>query len=277
MPSKQPLSLGVSKTFQNGKKMRETCIYKNCGLMQGLGLPELLLSIFLASFVLLIAIQSFLFQKNHFSANARILERENELSMVADLLRDSILHAGYTPCGSITDLLSRDHRLQNQSVQALKTGSSPGLFLKTARLVDHYATLNMAPEGSRLVLPEKLPFELKHSVLIADCQHAEVHTIDAVERDNHRTVLQLKTPLHFKYRSPTYIGRWLEQSWVLQKDKAGKPVLFLDFDQKVRLSDQVREVIIGHDARLMNAGIIALSLLDERNKCHDYYFRMRNQ
>ena len=71
---------------------------------------EILISLFLATFILTVLTQFYLSNKRHYIDTQKQLENHLDLQWVRELLSDSIRRAGFTPCVGIRQLRVIDSR-----------------------------------------------------------------------------------------------------------------------------------------------------------------------
>ena len=78
-----------------------------------------------------------------------------------------------------------------------------GLFIKQVSL-------------THLIVTKDAALSLQHPVIIADCYHAEVHSIDHLRSVSGNWDIGLKRPLLYSYQPPIYIGEWLEEGFFMK-------------------------------------------------------------
>ncbi|WP_019218206.1 PulJ/GspJ family protein, partial [Legionella tunisiensis] len=87
---------------------------------RGFGLTEVIITVFLASLIIIVLLQHYLNCKRFYLDAEITLEREFELQLVSDLIRDSVRRAGFTPCININHLQSIDRRSNKRIYLLLK-------------------------------------------------------------------------------------------------------------------------------------------------------------
>ncbi len=180
---------------------------------QGIGLSELLLALFLASLMMTALMRQYLSMKQHYHHIQTELEESIELTLVTELLRDSIRKAGFTPCLGIEKLTTVDNRNDTKALIAIETGVEKQSLLHINRMSEHFDTVLQPISPTELLITDREPLNRYQSLLIADCYHAEVQTISHVRHTAEGRVVALSKPLVFVYQPPIYTGKWLEETY----------------------------------------------------------------
>jgi len=189
---------------------------------KGLGLPELLIALLLSSFIMTGLMHHYLSTKKQYSVIQKKLERNIDLQLVTDLIRNSVRKAGFTPCLGINHLVTQDQRSEPKRLVAVEIGSE---WLRINRMSEDFSTVIQVASPMQL-------FAQAHSlhpdqfVLIADCYHAEVQKISQVTHVDAGQKITLNKPLAFTYHEPIYIGEWLEEIYSIGLGQNGKRGLF---------------------------------------------------
>lgn len=176
---------------------------------QGTSLIELLVSIFLSTMLLMGLVTVLLGVKRHSLHLESRLERIADLQLVTEFMRDSIRHAGFTPCRNLDELVSYDHQ-RYQGVLPSVEISAQRLCLR--RMSNAMVQVSAIRSENQVVVKNEVPIKEHALVLIADCFHAEVlmtHTIQG-------RYISLSSPLKFQYQQPIYIGEWLEECFFVR-------------------------------------------------------------
>ncbi|MDI9817605.1 MULTISPECIES: prepilin cleavage protein [unclassified Legionella] len=217
----------------------------------GWGLVEIMVSLLLTLLLSTLLIQHYFISKRHYNKAQTLLEQSFELQLVNGLIRDSIRKAGFTPCLGIELLTTIDRRTNSTSLSAFSTGGENQQMLQINRMSEQFAVV------SEVIGPQKLlvsSFSDKHGkagypVLIADCYHAEVQLISSVSQVKGKTVIELSKPLKFQYHSPFYLGEWLEESFFIRKNKAGKQALYYKRNHAEELTSLVNHLSINWQSK----------------------------
>jgi len=99
----------------------------------GIGLSEVIISLFLASLILTLLTQLYLSNKRQYSEAQKLLETNFDLQWVSDLMSDSIRRAGFTPCLGIDQLKTIDRRNNDKTLLGLKIEQSPLQLIQVNR------------------------------------------------------------------------------------------------------------------------------------------------
>ncbi len=190
----------------------------------GFGLSELLISLFLASLLSAVLIQTYLWSKVHYRRLHHILKIHFEVQWAQDLLADSIRRAGFTPCLPIDQLDWVDRRLNKQMNNfALRLTKEE---IKVNRMSEYFGQLLAIINQQEILVSTDTAIRLGQSLLIADCEQAEVHKIVQMKKNSSGFVLNLDSPIYFSYSPITYAGQWLEERWFIKENQKGKSLYY---------------------------------------------------
>lgn len=190
----------------------------------GMSLSEVLMCLALTSFMMLMIVRQYTsFKYQMLQTVQRLQERTAHLSGLM-LLRQSIQSAGFTPCGSIRQLIHPTDRL------FLPIDIGKGDQLLIHHMIDPIRTIRWIHSPTAVELSQALPSTAQR-VLIADCYHAEAHVIA------HATgkTITFQTPLQYTYHPPIYIAEWASERFWVQKDAFQRATLFYHFHHTERL------------------------------------------
>ncbi|KTD65436.1 prepilin-type N-terminal cleavage/methylation domain-containing protein [Legionella shakespearei] len=204
---------------------------------KGMGLLELLIGLFLASIILTVLMQFYLNNKRQYTESQSALETWFDVQWVSGLLGDSIRKAGFTPCLGINQLSTKG--LRGESLQAIR---SQPQSLQISRMSELFAPIKAFQSSTELLVPDEGSFKERHLLLIADCEHAEVHQILSVEQMAGRTLITLDKPLQFTYDSPAYAGEWLEEQWFIKTNEQGIKALYYKLVHSEELSPLIHSL-----------------------------------
>lgn len=177
---------------------------------RGVGLIEWMIGLALALSLLTLCLQQFAQIQQQSHAFIMQMDQAARIRVGLDLIRQRGHQAGWTPCLPLRQLQTRDHRT-GQALQMLSVYDQATKI--TLRHMDE-ASINISViQGqTSLHLPTPMTWDQQYPLMIADCQHAEVHTDYYVTSQR---IIHLAHPLTFVYHPPIYVGRWLETSfWV---------------------------------------------------------------
>lgn len=182
----------------------------------GVGLLEIMVSLFLASLIMTGLIQHYISTKQHYAYLESVLDDATELQLAIDYLRNSIHQAGFTPCLSINQLMTLDNRDIYKPLIAidLRQGTRP--ILQINRMSAYFDTITSFTSASEIVTSHITSLHPLHPIVIADCHHAEVHTIREISHTKTMQFITLNSPLVYQYEEPIYIGEWVEEQFFVR-------------------------------------------------------------
>lgn len=204
---------------------------------KGVSVLELLIGLFLASIILTVLMQFYLNNKKQYTESQIALETWFDVQWVSDQLGDSIRKAGFTPCLGINQLTTKG--LRGEHLQALR---SQPQSLQISRMSELYASVRAFQSKTELLVSNGGFFKERHLLLIADCEHAEVHQILNVEQVSSGTLITLDRPLEFYYDLPTYAGEWLEEQWFIKTNEQGDNALYYKLVHSEELSPLIHSL-----------------------------------
>lgn len=165
---------------------------------RGIGLAEVLISLFLASLLLVMVTQHYAeiaLKTRHFHA---LVNEKTELLQVVTFLRERIRNAGFLPCVSL-------NRLSMPPVKAVEV-SGDTLILRSMSPNYQEAAFSRGERLSNAHFADK-------PVIIADCLKAEVQTASA------------RSPLTADCTRFCHIGELLEERFYVKRDSSGSKAL----------------------------------------------------
>jgi Tfp pilus assembly protein PilW len=179
--------------------------------LKGGGLIELFIALALASFMLVTLLRHYLECKKYYLTLQTAIEDDLELQMVTSLIRNSIRRAGFTPCLNIESLKT------NYPIRAIEIENVPLPSLHINRMSEQFNTILHVIDAVSLMSSKDERLHREQTVLIADCYHAEVNHIAQVSSTSLGQWITLSKPLLFQYDASSYIGPWLEETYVFKK------------------------------------------------------------
>lgn len=190
---------------------------------RGISLPELLVALLLSSFLTLLLVQHYLNIKKQYRHIQTALDKNLELQLVTDLLRNSMREAGFTPCSNINHLITVEPIQGLKALAAIKLEESS---LQISRMSERFDNVLQVITPSSLLITSQYMLQAKQEILIADCYHAEVQTISEVIKQPSGQLIMLTRPLAFTYHLPIYAGEWLEEFFFIRTNSHHKNTLF---------------------------------------------------
>lgn len=182
----------------------------------GFSLPELLVSLFLSSIIMMLVVQFYLSNKQQYLVTHEMLEADFDLQWVKGMIGNSIRRAGFTPCLAVDRLDTLDRQHLDLPVKSISLEHAPQQSIQTNRMSEVFSEL-IEIKSLNQILVSSNHFKVGHSVLIADCEHAEAHELVAVKNNRRGVLLTLAKPLMFSYGARAHVGEWLEERWFIKE------------------------------------------------------------
>lgn len=219
--------------------------------LRGFSLFEVLISLFSATLLMTLIMQQYLISKREYLRTQELLEKQTELKMVTDLIRNSLRQGGFTPCSGIGALESSDRRSGKIGLSAIEVRPDKKNALQINRMGEQFSKIEQILGPRQLILPLGRAYKKQETILIADCFHAEVQRIGAVSLTKGGTVLTLTKPLLFNYSTPAYLGIWLEELYFMQKNCQGELSLFYKAQHAEELSRLINKFQVNFNPQKM--------------------------
>jgi hypothetical protein len=208
---------------------------------QGIGLVEVLISLFLSSVMISALTQQYISMKHHYAQFQSSLEETMDQQLVTDVMRDSIRQAGFTPCLSITHLSTLDSRRQGDHLTAVERRANDTSVLRINRMDPAFESVLAVNSSLQILATHHHSLHKTHPVIIADCYHAEVHTIRDLRSTSEGQLISLTKPLTFSYHPPVYVGEWFEERFFVRPNGG----LFLHRQRTDELASSVKSMRTG--------------------------------
>lgn len=238
--------------------------------LRGSSLTEVLVALVASSILIMILMNQYLGVKRHYQKYEAQLESSLETQLVVDLIRSTIRKAGFTPCMSIDNLRTYDTRNNMSSLSSLILPSPEHHDLQINHMSDEFALLQSQVSPTQLLLKNEAEFSKKHPILIADCTHAEVHSIHELQHDSQHWKMTLNHALVYTYNPPVYVGEWIEEHFSIQRGQ-----LFYGLTHQDALTEAVRDFTVTlkshHGKRLLH---VTLNLEEDKTIQLDTMLRM---
>ena len=188
---------------------------------QGIGLPEILISLLLSSLIMSAVVKHYLDAKRQYQSVRTRLEYALDVQSMIDLIRDSSRRAGFTPCLNIDYLVSVGKQQGQPKLRAIDMRSAGESALRINRMSEYYESVFAINSPTELLSSYNQPLNHDYPLLIADCYHAEIQRIKSQRRTEAGQVITLATPLSFTYQPPVYLGEWLEEAFFMRANSPG--------------------------------------------------------
>ncbi len=230
----------------------------------GMSLLEVLISLFLSSLIMTTLTQFYLSSKKQYLEAEAILAKNFDVQWVSDLLSDSIRRAGFTPCLSIDQLITDD------KLQSIRIQNHPQQLIQIQRMDEHFYQVKQL-NGSTKIVIERSVFHEKNPILIADCEHAEVHQVLGVTVQANRTILTLKEPLRFSYSASVYVGEFVEERWFIKKKAIGETALYYQANQ----AEEMTPLIHSMNSYIQDKQLLKIIMGLDKGKKQELWVRVR--
>jgi hypothetical protein len=152
------------------------------------------------------------------------------------------IKAGFTPCLSVTHLITADRRNHDHPLSAYDVAKRSAQHIQLNRMSDNFGMLTSIQTSTELKMTPNIPIKKNKAIIIADCHHAEVHKTLSLTHLKYSTLIHLIQPLRYTYTSPIYVGEWLEEQWFTQPNKKGVHALFYDDGHPEELTDNIHRM-----------------------------------
>lgn len=179
---------------------------------RGLTLLELLVALSIGIFLTGAAFHFLLIVNRIYNDIHEKMLDEFELSLVETLLRDRLKQAGFTPCLSITKLMSIDEHDRPLAAYLIEKDK-----ITLHRMGKHQVATVLGKNS--LLLDHAFSYKAARAYVLSDCYHAEIVHIQTVEASDSDSYLFLTKPLYFFYHAPVYFGEWLSESFYVSPSK----------------------------------------------------------
>lgn len=208
---------------------------------QGISLVELLISLFLSSLLLMVLNQQYINTRQQYRHSQNLLEKENDVQMLVQLLRDSSKRAGFSPCANIASLINPD--LETIHIDNRK------MELRLSRMNESFSRL-LEENGKIILLEKNETIKAGQTIVIADCFHAETRLVKMARFNSFGQLLELDRTLIYQYLDPVYAGLWIQEQFSVENHSYTSPALFYTFNKKEELSG----IIDGMKTELIRKG-----------------------
>ncbi|KGP62392.1 hypothetical protein EP47_13245 [Legionella norrlandica] len=231
----------------------------------GFGLSEILISLFLASLMTIVLTQLYLSCKSQYLKEQKLLEINLDLQWASDLISDSIRKAGFTPCLNIERLKTSDSRHLGRTIVGFQIENTSRSRLQINRMSEFFAEVVNILSPTQIITSQEIVSNIKHPIIISDCNHAEVHEILSINKLRNGQLIALRKPLVFSYGKTIYLGEWLEEKWFIQQNNAGENALFYKLFQTEELSPFIHEFSVMKEAGSEEQVLNLMFRADEAN------------
>lgn len=240
----------------------------------GIGLSEVLISLFLASIIMTTLMQLYLCNKRQYIEAQELLAANFDLQWISDLLSDSIRRAGFTPCLGIDQLDSLDRRDFKKAIPGIKVEQQPRQLIQINRMSEIFTEVIEIQTPTKLVVSNAVLLKAQRPVLISDCEHAEVHQILTVDKLVRGYLVTLTKPLMYSYEPAAYMGEWFEEKWFIKSNAKKDKTLHYKLFQTEELTPLVHSLQINR-LRVHEKQLVEIVMGLENDKTHQLVVAVR--
>lgn len=237
---------------------------------QGVGLIEALISLFLTCIIITALTHHYINAKQQYNHLQARINDEMELQLAVDLMRDSIRQAGFTPCLKIDHLITSDRREGHERLSSINISSGLQSMIEINRMSAYFDIALARTSSTQLVTTRRQNMNKTHPILIADCTHAEVHTIRDITYAKGQQIITLNESILFNYEPTMYVGEWLQERFFVHDSKG----LFYHRHRTDELTSRVKTLSATLEKIGPRAGVKVIIGLDGRHNI-EIYTRVR--
>jgi|GEM_PF-1102716 len=228
---------------------------------RGMGVPEVLVSLLLASLITTALLNHYLGTKQQYQQVEKNLEKAYEMQLLTELIRGSVRHAGFTPCRGINHLITLDTRNHHKNIKAIEVMGDAQSSFKINRMSEYFDSVVNILRPTELLITRRQVLNPEHPILVADCYHAEIHQISKIRKTATGQKITLTKALSFEYQPPIYLGELLEETYFLRSLPNQKSSLFYQMNHADELSADIHTMFVHldhHQNRLLLDVILGL-------------------
>lgn len=241
----------------------------------GFSLAELLIALWLSSLIFTVILQLYITTKSQYQVINKRLSQEFEVRWVMDLISDSVRRAGFTPCMGIDSLKTTDRRNSSKGIPAIVLLSSPQPKIQVNRMSDNFVNVLKRINAYEILVSEDSAINSQRPIIIADCKHAEIHTISSVQQSTEGRVVVLNNPMLFAFDNKAYLGEWIEEEWLVKKNIRGISNLYYRMNRSEELSSLVHGMTLNEYWKASKR-IVRVRLFGENKETYSFQVVVRN-
>lgn len=215
----------VSQTNQQARAWLQTNNDRARGIypkaaQQGLSLIELMISMVLAVGMMTLMIQVYVQVRQHFHTAQMSINQTSRMQIVLSFIRQSVQKSGFTPCGPLNHLVTKDRR-SGQVLETIEASTLAKGAYTLHGMYEQFGQVEAIQDQRYLRASSVQGLSDQYPLIIADCQHAEVHEAYKILFRKDHIEIALTQPLAYAYVEPIYIGEWVEDSFVVKDNRQG--------------------------------------------------------
>jgi type II secretory pathway pseudopilin PulG len=223
----------------------------------GFGLVEMMLSLLLSGILIALITQHYLSLQQQSKQTNQTISIHYHQTQISELLRTSIQQAGFSPCLSIPWLAGEDEA-RHALPAPIEINNDKNHALQISRMSEDFSIVKQLLTSQTLLVEPDVTFRNDEKILIADCFHAEVKTIQKAQHQRGVWHITLTTPLHAHYQSPIYLGEWLLERYYIAQNSHGETVLYYQTNRPEAISNNIQSMSV----HLVKHNTITLVLID---------------
>lgn len=221
--------------------------------LSGFMLLEILISLLLASVILTLLTRHFFHVKQVYRHHQSALEEANERAFIANLMRNKIQMAGFTPCGNVSNLnTSADNSLQPPLKGLVIKPNS----LQINRMSEPIGLVNRLLTRHLLEVSGAFKIKSGDRVMVSDCLHAELHQVDYTVHRQNQQLIGLQQALHYEYQLPAYIAPWVSERFYTKPNQTNRASLFYKAQHADELSANVDAIEVQVEGVLVRVRLL---------------------
>lgn len=213
---------------------------KNIVHHNGFSLLELMVSFLISSVLMMLLMQQVLQLKRQSQLIYDTMNQALEVQWLTDFIRHRVHKAGFTPCRRLDDLTVIDTRSNPETLTSIELNTQQNGF--SFRHMHDDVSEVTAQLDLKTLLVTTLHLNKEYPVLIADCHHAEVHSIAKMTRHKKESVVVLNEPLVYSYHSPIYLGEWVSEAFFIRTVYENKKALFYRYHRVDQLTSHIHSL-----------------------------------
>ncbi len=179
----------------------------------GFNFIELIVGLLVSSVVVAILMHGVLLIQRQTEAIAQQMHRVEEEAWIVSFLQTRFHQAGFTPCRRLDELKPVDTREERESLHSVELISPNQLTLR--HMSGEFETVRLTVDAETLFV-SNMTLNKAYPVLVSDCRHAEIHSIEDIRVTNEGVRIILKRPLLYQYDVPFYVGEWISESFFIK-------------------------------------------------------------
>ncbi len=235
--------------------------------LEGFSLIELLLSLLVLMLLTVIIMQYYCTHSQNYIKTKKSFNNFYDVVMIIEQMRASIRSAGFTPCVASNLLLSNDCEL-SLPIQIINNNQQR---LRISRMDNNFTIVTSVLANNNIELDDSLDLHAHDLILITDCMHGELHTIQEVT--NNSKQLLLNKTLFFDYVAPIYIGKWITEDFFIQSTKSKHQALYYKYHKAEILSSNIDQMMVTITQKIKK--ILTVDLFKERQKIAHFNVTIR--